>query len=542
MTKDDSLAAGQDDGLTADSGPKAGRKEWIGLGVLLLPLLLVSMDTSVLYFAVPFITRDLKPSSTQQLWMFDIYGFVLAGMLITMGALADRIGRRRLLIIGAVAFGAASVAAAYSDSAATLIAARAVLGIGGATLMPSTLALIRNMFQNEKQRGIAIAIWTGGSSMGVSFGPVLSGALLDHFWWGSVFLVNVPVMVLLVILAPLLLPESKNPNPGRFDPLSSVLSLASVLPIIYGIKSISTNGFSPLAVGIIVAGLVFGFVFIRRQFSLPDPMIDLKLLRNRAFGGSLTINTLAMFSVIGFTVFTTQYLQLVLGLAPLTAALWSLLPSMAVAVAAPTAAVLGQKMNRAYAISFGFLVAAVGYLVLTRPTAGSPLWLILIGASLASVGLVMLMVLVSDMALTTMAPERAGSASSLMETGQEFGGALGIALLGSIGTAVYRSTITHNLPASMPAASVAVARQTLGGALVLASYLPARAAAEVTRIARVAFSDGMHAAAIAAACVMVGGAVFSAVVLRKVSVAQGPAAKKAAADAEAAKQSQAVSA
>ena len=223
---------------------RAGAREWTGLGVLLLPLLLVSMDVSVLYFAVPFISRDLQPSSVQQLWIFDVYGFVLAGLLITMGSLGDRIGRRRLLLIGALAFSLASLGAAYSHTASELIAARALQGVAGATLMPSTLALIRNMFRDQQQRRTAIAIWTSGTMSGIALGPVLSGFLLDHFWWGSVFLINIPFMIMLLALAPALVPEFRAPQPGRYDLLSSVLSLCAVLPVIYGIQEIAANGVS----------------------------------------------------------------------------------------------------------------------------------------------------------------------------------------------------------------------------------------------------------------------------------------------------------
>src|SRR5215470_9060410 len=268
---------------------RAGRKEWTGLGVLMLPLLLVSMDVSVLYFAVPFIARDLEPTSTQQLWIFDVYGCVLAGLLITMGSLGDRIGRRRLLLIGAAAFSLASLGAAYSQTAEQLIAARAVQGIAGATLMPSTLALIRNMFHDEKQRRTAIAVWTGATMSGIALGPVLSGVLLDHFWWGSVFLINVPFMVLLVLLAPVLVPEFRAPQAGRFDLVSSVLSLGAVLPVIYGIKEIAADGLSLERVLWIVAGVAVGAMFIARQARIPAPMIDLKLFRSRGFTGAVAM-------------------------------------------------------------------------------------------------------------------------------------------------------------------------------------------------------------------------------------------------------------
>src|SRR5215472_10871371 len=294
----------------------AGPREWAGLCVLLLPLLLVSMDVSVLYFAVPFISRDLQPSSAQQLWIFDVYGFVLAGLLITMGSLGDRIGRRRLLLLGALAFSVASLGAAYAHGAAELIAARAAQGVAGATLMPSTLALIRNMFHDEKQRRVAIGIWTGATMSGIALGPVLSGVLLDHFWWGSVFLINVPFMVLLVLLAPALVPEFRAPQPGRFDMLSSVLSLGAVLPVIYGMQEIAAAGASPERIGSIAAGMAVGAMFIARRAGIPAPMMGVGLFRGGGFGGAVAMNLVSMFAIVGFAIFATQYLQSVLGMSP----------------------------------------------------------------------------------------------------------------------------------------------------------------------------------------------------------------------------------
>ncbi|MBO0787067.1 MAG: MFS transporter, partial [Actinobacteria bacterium] len=350
----------------ATAQPRAGRREWTGLYVLLLPLLLVSMDVSVLYFAVPFISRDLQPSSTQQLWIFDVYGFVLAGLLITMGSLGDRIGRRRLLLIGAAAFSLASLAAAYSGTAGELITARAVLGIAGATLMPSTLALIRNMFHDEKQRRTAIAIWTAGTMSGIALGPVLSGLLLGHFWWGSVFLINVPFMLALLALAPLLVPEFRAPQPGRFDLIGSVLSLGAVLPVIYGIKEIAADGPDAARCLSIAAGVVVGAAFSWRQARARAPMIDLRLFRSRGFTGSVAMSLVAMFAIVGFAIFTTQYLQSVLGMTPLTAALWSLVPMAGTMIATPAARVLVEHVDRAYVAAGGFAIAAAGFAALTQ--------------------------------------------------------------------------------------------------------------------------------------------------------------------------------
>src|SRR5690242_2081095 len=261
----------------------AGRREWTALGVLMLPLLLVSMDVSVLYFAVPAISADLEPSGTQQLWIFDIYAFVLAGLLMTMGSLGDRMGRRKLLLVGAAAFGTASVMAAYADSAEMLIAARAVLGIGGATLMPSTMAIIRTMFTDPGQRAKAIGIWSGVMTGGIALGSVLSGVLVQYFWWGSVFLVNLPAMALLLVLGPFLLPESKDPAPGRFDLLSVPLSMAAVLPVIYGLKEIPSEGWHPQYVVSIAVGLFFAVLFVLRQRTAASPMISPALFRGHGF-------------------------------------------------------------------------------------------------------------------------------------------------------------------------------------------------------------------------------------------------------------------
>ncbi|MFI9719477.1 MFS transporter [Streptomyces sp. NPDC052396] len=483
---------------------QAGRREWTALAVLLLPLLLVSMDVSVLYFAVPFISRDLHPTAAQQLWIFDIYGFVLSGLLLTMGALGDRIGRRKLLLLGAAAFGAASTAAAYAHNAETLIAARALLGVGGATLMPSTLALVRNMFPDERQRGTAVAIWSGTLTGGVALGPVLSGFLLNHFWWGSVFLVNLPAMVLLLVLAPFLVPEFKGSSAGhRFDLLGSALSLASVLPVVYGLKRTATDGFATLPTLAIVTGLGFGAAFVRRQRTSAHPMISPTLFHGRGFGPAIGLNAAAMFAMAGFTVFSTQYLQLVLGKSALDAALWSLIPAALVGGAAPAATAMAQRgVDRAYIMGGAFALAAAGYAVSLGATADSGIWVILLACGLAAIGIVMVMTQITDLALGVVPPQSAGAASALLETGQEFGAALGTAVLGSIGAGVYRREVTDSAPAGLPGGALHSIRQTLGNALAIADRLPNRAGSALVHTARDSFVQGMHAAAVGATVVM----------------------------------------
>src|SRR5215470_11310326 len=389
--------------------PQAGRREWTGLAVLLLPLLLVSMDVSVLYFAVPFISAGLAESSTQQLWIFDIYGFVLAGLLITMGSLGDRIGRRRLLLIGALAFSLASLGAAYSHTAGQLIAARAVEGIAGATLVPSTLALIRNMFHDERQRRTAIAIWTAATMSGIALGPVISGILLNHFWWGSVFLINIPLLV----------PEFRAPQPGRFDLTGSLLSLAAVLPAIYGIKEIAANGLDYARAAWIAAGVIAGAAFILRQARARAPMIDLKLFRSRGFTGSVMMNLVAMFAIIGFAVFITQYLESVLGMRPFTAALWSLVPMAGTMAATPVTRALAQRLDRAYVAVGGFLLAGAGFAALTQVHVHSPIWFVLTAASVYAGGVLAVMSIGSELIMGAVPPERAGAAAAVAETATE---------------------------------------------------------------------------------------------------------------------------
>lgn len=493
-------------------GPRAGRKEWTALGVLMLPLLLVSMDVSVLYFAIPYISRDLEPSATQQLWILDMYGFVLAGLLIVMGALGDRIGRRALVLAGAAVFGVASVAAAYAHSAEVLIAVRALLGLGGAALMPSTLALIRSLFHDAKQRAKAVTLWTGVMTTGVSLGPVVSGLLLEHFWWGSVFLINLPAMVLLLALVPFLVPETVTAARGRFDVLSAVLSLGALLAAVYGIKEWARHGFEPLPALCVVAGLALGVVFVHRQRRLAHPLVDLGLLGRRAFGGPVLANLLAMFATVGMAVFFTQYLQSVLGQSPLTAALWSLVPAAGVALMAPTAAALVQRTDRAYVMGGGFAVAACGFLWLAQLRTDSPLWVALAGGAVYAGGLVASMTLANELALGAAPPERAGSAAAVLESGQELGGALGMAILGSVGAAVYSRDMADALPAGTPHADAV--RETLGGAAAVASELPAATADAVLTAAREAFTHGLGVAAVGAAVVMAGAGALSVGFLR----------------------------
>jgi MFS transporter, DHA2 family, multidrug resistance protein len=489
---------------------RATRREWIGLAVIALPCLLYSMDLTVLNLAVPQLSATLKPSSVQLLWIIDIYGFMIAGALIPMGTLGDRIGRRRLLLSGAAAFGIGSVLAALSTTPNMLIAARAVLGIAGATLAPSTLSLIRNMFLDPEQRRAAIGVWITSYSVGGAIGPILGGVLLEHFWWGSVFLLGVPVMVLLLVVGPVLLPEYRVPDAGRPDVISAGLSLFAVLLAIYGLKQIAQDGVGLLPVLSILAGLVIGAAFVKRQQRLSDPLIDLRLFRVPAFSAALLTYMLGTFIAFGAFIFTAQYLQLVLGLSPLEAGLW-LLPFFCGFIMGSTLTpVLVRRVRPAYAMAGGLALAAVGYGLLTRVSGATDLPLLVAAGIIYSLGLAPVFTLATDLIVGAAPPERAGAAAAVSETSSELGGALGVAVLGSIGTAVYRIQVAGAIPSGVSAEAARAARGTLGGALAVAERLPEHLGAALLGPAREAFTYGMQLSAALCAVIALGAAVMLA--------------------------------
>ena len=516
--------------MTTTDNPRAGRREWIGLAVLALACLLYVMDLTVLHLAVPAISADLKPSSAQLLWIIDIYGFMVAGFLITMGTLGDRIGRRKLLLIGAAAFGVLSLLAAFSTSPEMLILSRALLGIAGATLAPSTLSLIFSMFQDPRQRAVAIGVWISAFSAGSAIGPVLGGLLLEHFWWGSVFLLALPVMALLLVLGPVVLPEYRDENAGRLDLASAGMSLVAVLGVIFGLKQIAQDGIGWLPVATIAVGLVVGGLFVRRQFSLADPMIDLRLFRIPAFTASLAVNFLSIFVAVGYFLFVAQFLQLVLGLSPLEAGLWSLPSAVAFVVASNAAPRIVRRYPAAYVIGAGLALSAIGLAILTQVGGTNGLVAVVLGSIIISLGLAPVFSLTTDLIVGSAPPERAGAASGISETASELGGALGISVLGSIGVALYRGHIADALPAGVPADATIVARDTLGGAVAVAGQLPEQLGAAVLDVARDAFVHGMQVATTISAVIAVGVAILAVVMLRNVGSGEE---REAATDAEA---------
>lgn len=474
---------------------KARRREWIGLAVLALPCMLYSMDLTVLNLALPHLSAALKPSGTQMLWIVDIYGFFVAASLITMGTLGDRIGRRKVLLAGAAAFGIASVLAAFAPTAEALIAARALLGVAAATLAPSTLSLLRNMFHDPAQRTFAIGVWVSSFSAGAAIGPLVGGMLLTWFWWGSVFLLAVPIMVVLLLIGPRLLPEFKDPQAGRLDIGSALLSLFAVLGVIYGIKKIAEQGLAEtsllsLPTLSIVTGIFLALVFVRRQLRLADPMLDLTLFRVPAFSVSLVINICGAFMAFAVFLFTAQYLQLVLGYSPLLAGLWTVPSALMFIVGSMAVSALVPHFSRGTLVASGLALTALGFFIMLGITTHSGLWLVIIGSAIYAIGLAAVFTLSTDLVVTAAPPSRAGAASAMAETSSEFGAAMGIAVLGSFTAAIYRLGILRE-HAQAPEIPAELASDTLAAAIALAETLPAPLGESLTNGAREAFLTGM---------------------------------------------------
>ncbi|KUL31159.1 MFS transporter [Streptomyces regalis] len=499
--------------MSTSATPRAGRREWIGLVTLALPTVLLSMDLTVLHLAVPMISADLKPSAAQLLWITDIYGFTLAGFLICMGTLGDRIGRRKLLLIGGVAFGMASVLAALSTSAAMLIVTRCLLGIAASTLMPSTLSLIRNMFLDAKQRSVAIGVWMTSFMVGALAGPLVGGALLGSFWWGSVFLLAVPVMVLLLIVGPMVLPEYRNESAGRLDLPSALLSLLAVLSVVYGAKKVASEGFGLLPLGFVLLGLLLGAVFVRRQRVLSQPFLDLNLFRSRSFNTALTAMTLGTLMMMGVNLLVAQHLQLVAGLSPFAAGLWMMPMTVMAIIAVMISTTLVRTVRPAVIIAGGLVIAAVGFLMLTRLDSSSGIGMLVASSVVFAAGLSPAGVLSTDILVGSAPPERAGEASAIQETSTEFGGALGLALLGSVFNAAYHAEIGDRVPSGVPDAAVG---DTLGGTLAaVEQYGETTWGDPLIAVARQSFTDAFHVTALVCVAIALVTAAVVAVFLRQ---------------------------
>ncbi|WP_045691883.1 MFS transporter [Streptomyces rubellomurinus] len=489
------------------------RQRWTGLAVLVLAVTVVALDATVLSLAIPSISETLRPSGTQLLWIGDSYSFVLAGLLVSMGALSDRIGRKKLLLTGSAAFGAASLLAAYAPSAGWLILARALLGVAGATIMPSTLSLIRGLFPDDRERATAIGIWGAAATAGAALGPIVGGALLEHFWWGSVFLLNIPVLLLLLVLGARLLPESRDPRPGRWDVLSVALSMAGVIGVVYAVKEAAAHGVARWDVPVaFVAGAAALTVFVRRQLRLETPLLDVRLFADRRFTAAVTASLISLVGVSGVVFVSSQYLQLVRGFGPLHAGLAEL-PAFVGSVAG---GLLTARLARRFGarallagclLAMGLGMAVLGFL--QQDTA-----YLVLAASFLVVGTAegVAYTLGAGLVLTAAPADKAGAASAVSETAYELGTALGIALVGSVVGSIYTSGLA--VPAGVDPASAARAGESLGAAVETAQGLPAEVAGSLLASAKDVFVQGMNSAGLLATLLLLGAAAMAWRLLR----------------------------
>jgi len=465
---------------------------WLALGVLTLGVLLIGVDGTVLAVATPSITADLGASATDVLWIGDIYSFVLAGLLIVMGSIGDRLGHKKLLLSAATAFAIISAAAAYAPSVGLLIGARALLGVAGAALAPSTLALIRGLFPQGRERSVAVGIWASGFSAGSALGPVVGGLLLEHFWWGSVFLINLPVVVLLVLGGFVLVPELSDRSREPWDLPGAGMLLVGTLGLVYALKEGAAHG---LSAGIAITGLAGAgalTLFVRRQLRLRTPLIDVRLFRSRAFSGVIIANLLAMLGLSGVVFFLSQFFQLVDGYSPMQAGLAELPAAVGAAAFGVLAGVAVRFWSPRAVLASGLTLvgAAMASLTLISPSTGYPP----LGIALFAVGMGLGLVytVANDVILASVPPERAGAAAAISETSFELGMALGVATLGSVVAGVYRGM---DIPAGTSDVVAAQARETLSSAHQAAAALPAGPARDLLSAAQSAFTDGLAVAA-----------------------------------------------
>ncbi|MDZ4269532.1 MAG: MFS transporter [Mycobacterium sp.] len=429
---------------------RAGAREWAGLGLLALPTALLGLDVTVLYLVLPSMSSSLDPSATQALWILDAYGFFIAGFLITMGTLGDRIGRRRLLVIGTAVFAVVSTFAAFAPSAEILIAARALLGIAGAALMPSTLSLISNMFCDVRQRAVAIGIWATMFALGMAAGPIVGGALVDRFWWGAAFLLAVPIAAIVLTAAWALLPEYADPTAGRLDLVSVALSLAAILPVIYAVKHTAAHGVDPGTAILLAGGVIAGVTFVRRQRRLKAPLLDIAQFNDRAFSAALAVLLIGLVGVGGTMYLVTQYLQFVEGFPPFVAGLWMGPPALAMFIAAIGAPLIARRIRPGVVMAGVLGLSVIGYALLATARSGDAVTVVA-GFALVYLGLGAIAALGTDMVVGAAPASKSGSAAAMSETVQELGIAIGVAVLGSLTTAVYRARV-DGMPADLPGA------------------------------------------------------------------------------------------
>ncbi|MFH9404560.1 MFS transporter [Streptomyces sp. NPDC017638] len=487
----------------------AGADRWVVLVVLCASLLLVALDATVLHVAVPAVTEDLRPGAVELLWIVDVYPLVCASLLILFGTLGDRVGRRRVLLLGYGLFGVASAVAAFAWSAPALVLARALLGVGGAMIMPATLSILRQVFPDRRERALAIGVWSAVAAVGAAVGPLLGGFLLEHFWWGSVFLVNIPLMLISLPVGRMLLPESRGTADGPWDVTGALLAAGGLFGAVLGVKRLG-GGQAPASLATwlpLLAGAALLLLFVRRQRRHPHPLVELRMFARPAFGTSVGCIVLAMLALVGLELVAAQYLQLVLGLSPLETGL-RLLP---LTVAAMAAGLAGARVLRRFGprrmVCAGFCLTAAAVLTLTAMGGTDDPPLLLAGFVLLGFGLETTLFGAYESMLSEAPAGRAGGAAAIGETSYQLGAGIGIALLGSVMNAAYAPGL-RAVP-GVPQDASAAAGHSLGEAYEVAGRLGGTAGAALRRAARDSFVHGLHVTLLVSAGLLLLGAALA---------------------------------
>ncbi|MEV6396946.1 MFS transporter [Streptomyces sp. NPDC051907] len=484
-----------------------GANRWVVLFVLCVSLLLVALDATVLHVAVPSVTEDLRPSGVELLWIVDAYPLICAALLILFGTLGDRVGRRRVLLIGYGIFGAASALAALATTPEVLIGARALLGVGGAMIMPATLSILRAVFPDRRERATAIGIWTAVAAVGAATGPVLGGFLVQHFWWGSVFLINIPLMALILPVGRWLLPESRGDSDGPWDVLGALMAAAGVLGVVLGVKRLGA-GHSLLdaetAVPLLIGAALLA-VFVRRQRRRRHPLIDMGMFSRAAFSTSVGCIVLAMLALVGLELIAVQYLQLILGLSPLETGLRLLPLTFAAMAAGATGSATLQRVGPRRMVGWGFVLTAGAVLLLTLMGQHDRPLLLTAGFVLLGYGLQTTLFAAYESMLSEAPAQQAGGAAAIGETSYQLGAGMGIALLGSVMNAAYAPALSSL--AGVPGSASSAAANSLGEAYKVADQLGGGAGDVLRSTARHSFVHGLHVTLLVSAGLLMLGAV-----------------------------------
>ncbi len=485
----------------ASMAPEAVQeRRWKILGVLCLSLVLVVVGNTALNVALPTLVRELNATSTELQWITDAYALVFAGLLLPAGALGDRFGRKGALQFGLAVVGLAALASTFATSASQLIVMRGVMGLGAAFVMPATLSILANVFPPQ-ERARAIAIWAGFAGAGGAIGPIISGFLLNHFWWGSVFLVNVPIVIGAFIAGAILVPTSRDPNHGKLDPIGALLSMAALGALLYAIIEAPINGWtSVVTITGFVAFAAATTLFIVWESRSEHPMLPLEFFRNRRFSVGASTITLTFFTMFGLFFVLTQYLQFVEGYSPLSAGLATLPLAVMMVIVAPRSAALVVRFGQHNVQAAGLAMVALGLLVLSTLTPSSSYLVVALGLVILGTGVACTTAPATNAIISSVPLAKSGVGSAVNDTTREVGGALGIAVLGSVVSSAFRSSMMSHV-GDLSGAGATVASDSVGGAIQVAHSLPAERATALINAANLAYTDAMRVALLVAAVV-----------------------------------------